>query len=135
MSETNSLLTFRAAAERVLLNAGTPLTGAEITKRALDAGVVRTTGKMPAATKEALLAIYIQQLGGRRPFAWVAQRVGGALLGSEPSTPHHQAPRGISRRVSHHLSCLAPIGESRGGALPVRVAKTARREDRPLVTS
>ena len=67
-------LTFRAAAERVLTDAGQPLTAAAITERALKAGMLTTGGKTPAATMESQLATSIQQQGEESPFLRVAPR-------------------------------------------------------------
>ena len=66
--------TFRAAAERVLEDAGSPLTAAAITERALAANMMATGGKTPAATMESQLATSIQQQGEGSPFVRVAPR-------------------------------------------------------------
>ncbi len=74
MTTSSAPLTFRAAAERVLDEAGAPLAAAEITERALTAGLVSTGGKTPTATMESQLATSIQQQGEASPFVRVAPR-------------------------------------------------------------
>jgi restriction system protein len=66
-------LTFRAAAERILAAAGTPLTAAAITNYALVEGLLVSGGKTPAATMESQLATSVQ-LGSTSPFVRVAPR-------------------------------------------------------------
>jgi hypothetical protein len=61
-------LTFLAAAEQVLGEAGTPLTTQAITERALAAKLVATQAKTPAATMESQLAGSVQKHGETRPF-------------------------------------------------------------------
>ena len=48
-------LTFRAAAQRVLAEAGQPLHARVITERALAGGLLKTGGKTPEATMAAQL--------------------------------------------------------------------------------
>lgn len=74
MTSTSPPLTFRAAAEHVLDEAGIPLLAAAITERALAAGLVSTGGSTPSATMEAQLATSIQQQGEASPFIRVAPR-------------------------------------------------------------
>jgi restriction system protein len=50
-------LTTKQAAERVLREAGGPLHADEITRRALNGGLINTKGKTPQATMGAQLAV------------------------------------------------------------------------------
>lgn len=47
----------KEAAKQILEEAGGPLTSAEITKRALDGKMIKTSGKTPEATMAAQLAV------------------------------------------------------------------------------
>ncbi|KFA41377.1 winged helix-turn-helix domain-containing protein [Xylella fastidiosa] len=54
---------FLPSAKRVLSAAKRPLTAAEIVSRAIDMGLLETSGKTPANTLHALLMRYIRQDG------------------------------------------------------------------------
>lgn len=58
---------FLEAALAVLREAGEPLTAAEITRRALEKGLIRTAGKTPEATMSARLYTLIQAQGDASP--------------------------------------------------------------------
>lgn len=77
MTPTTPPLTFRAAAERILAEAGAPLAATAITERALAASLIATGGKTPAATMESQLATSIQQQGDASSFVRVAPRTYG----------------------------------------------------------
>jgi len=72
MTTPMSPMTFRAAAEQVLDEHGGPLTATVITERALNAGLLVTAGKTPAATMESQLATSVQQQKEASPFVRVA---------------------------------------------------------------
>lgn len=50
-------MSMKAAAEKILQEAGGPLRSDEITQRALDGGMIKTSGKTPAATMAAQLSV------------------------------------------------------------------------------
>ena len=64
--------TFKAAALKILKNAGEPLHASEIIKRALDQGIIETGGLTPEATVNARIITDINALGERSAFVKVA---------------------------------------------------------------
>ncbi len=87
-------LTYKEAAHRVLIEAGLPLHAHEIARRAIDAGLVVTTGKTPQATMEAALCVAVR---GTEPlFVRTAPRTFSLRDPSAPApTP---SPRARKRR-------------------------------------
>src|SRR5438876_507256 len=70
-------LTFRAAAERVLAEAGEPLHPHTIAERALSAGLVKSSGKTPQSTMAAQLYVDLSRHGEQSRFV----RIGRGLFG------------------------------------------------------
>lgn len=87
-------LTYRAAAERVLAEAGTPLRVDEITDRALAAQLIAPQGATPAATMGSQLATSVAGGAEESPFVRVApatyalRRWGLPASGDAPASDH-----------------------------------------------
>ena len=81
------MMSVRAAAVRVLREAGAPLHAQEITKRILDKKFWQTTGKTPAATVSARLYSDIKKNRDKSPFVLVSSQTFGLReLGAKPSS-------------------------------------------------
>ena len=57
MADETKKMPMKAAAEQILQEAGGPLRSDDITQIALDKGLIKTTGKTPAATMAAQLSV------------------------------------------------------------------------------
>jgi restriction system protein len=68
-------MTFKQAAGKILQQSGTPLHAHEIARRALEAGLVSSSGKTPNATMEATLCVAVR--GKDSPFVRVSPRTFG----------------------------------------------------------
>ncbi len=97
------MLTFEAAAIRVLEEAGSPLHTREIAERALEAGLIATSGKTPAATIDARLAVSIKAQGVDSPFVRVGPSTFGlqAWVASGKVSPPSISPLERRVRVPH----------------------------------
>lgn len=96
-------MTFLEAAKTVLRDAGEPLSPAEITRRALDRGLIETQGATPAATMSAQLTVNVRDLGAASEFTKVSRGVYGLrewgaapdpqVDATPPRTPMPPTPR------------------------------------------
>jgi hypothetical protein len=99
MPATATPLPFWKAAKAVLENEGSPLDYREITRRALDQGILRTRGKTPEATMNAQLAVRIQRGGARSPFVRTAPGVFGLRAWAEEGRVTAVEPRGSEQAL------------------------------------
>lgn len=72
----------KAAAIRILKEAGEPLHNKEIARRAIEHGYWRTSGKTPEATFRSQISVDINRMGEKSPF----YRAGPGIFGLRSST-------------------------------------------------
>ncbi len=93
--ENTKKLSFKDAARLVLKSAGKPLSAKEITKRALESGIIETTGKTPDATIGAIL--YVDMKNENSEFIKAGK---GLFALKTPDTPH--SPETIAELIENH---------------------------------
>jgi len=111
-------LTFRAAAQKLLAEAGEPLHPRVLAERALAGGLVKTTGKTPEATMAAQLYTDIQAHGEQSTFV----RVGRGLFGLRAwgiAGPPPKKPRAASKMAS--LPKVIPLAQDGAERLAAEV--------------
>lgn len=104
--------TFQEAAHQILTQAGQPLHHREITERALEQGLVETSGKTPAATMSARLSVSVRQEDS--PFVRVGRGVYGLKEWPEVEAEERPAPQPPPQRdyLSYKEAALRVLKEA-----------------------
>jgi restriction system protein len=103
---------FASAAKKVLSEVGKPLHAKEITALALKKGYLKTEGKTPAATMQAILAVAVKTKGNKSPFVRVRPGIYGLYVWGVDDVVYEEKKHNI--RVPHY-----PLYESLAALLPI----------------
>jgi hypothetical protein len=116
-------MTFIDAALRVLSESEGPLNYREVTRRALELGLLNTTGKTPYGSMHARLSEHIARHGGASPFSQVAPGVyalrrGGGIATAEAAEDELEAGEGRATADAIDSALRTPPTRGAGSVAP-----------------